>query len=176
MTLNFIILFICLFIPSMMLLSFGILTLLQNFFSAPYVPSSAKKLAAALEELGLPQAGRFIDLGSGDGGITLMAAKYFHQSSGVEINPYLWLFSNLRKLFHPKRKNIHFICKSFFRMKFHDYDVMYIYLFPELMAKLEDKLFAELPKGSTIISHTFKFPNHQPERTINKHYHIYSTK
>lgn len=50
---------------------------------------------------------------------------------------------------------------------------MYVYLFPEVMAKLEDKIFSEMPKGSTIISHTFAFKKHKPENKLNNHYLIY---
>lgn len=164
---------ICLFLPSLILLSFGLIIITQNFYTAPYVPSSPWKLRALLKQLQLDSKSRFIDIGSGDGSTVLVGSEFFAKSTGIDMNPHLWVLSNIRKLFHSNKAKINFIYGSFFNIPFNEYDVMYIYLFPEVMEKLEDKIFSEMPKGSTIISHTFSFKKHQPVEKLNKHYLIY---
>lgn len=154
-------------------MSFGIIMIVQNFFTAPYVPSSPGKLRKLLEELKLDPKSHFIDIGSGDGGTVLVGAEFFAKSAGIEMNPYLWILSNFRKLISRNRSKLNFLLGSFFNISFKEYDVMYIYLFPEIMAKLEDKIFSEMSKGSTVISHTFAFKKHQPEQKLNKHYLVY---
>ena len=39
----------------------------------------------------------FIDIGSGDGRITLLGADYFEKSQGIEINRWLVYYSALRR-------------------------------------------------------------------------------
>lgn len=167
-------LYICCFaLPSAFILTFCIIALLQNFFSAPFVPSSGKKFDALLAELNLDKQKKIIDIGCGDGRIVFTAAKYFDNVTGIEVNPYLHIYNQTRRLFSPNREKVKFKLGSIFREDFHKYGLVYVYLFPEMMHKLEDKLFSELPKGSWIISHTFKFAKREPIRKLHKHYLIY---
>ena len=66
-------------------------------FGAPYVPSLKKEVKAAFKEL-YPVSKRdtVVDLGSGDGGVLLEAAKYGAKCYGYELNPLLVLISRIR--------------------------------------------------------------------------------
>lgn len=165
---------LCLLLPSLILISLAVIFLVQNFTSAPYVPSSAHKLVNVFEQLNLPRNATFLDLGSGDGRHVFAASQYFKAAHGVEVNPYLWVWSLLWHKLINRKPNVKFIRRSFFNLHLAPYSVVYIYLFPQLMAKLESKLFRELPKGSIIISHTFKFDQHEPTNRLSKHYWIYT--
>ncbi len=158
---------------STFLTTFGLILTLQQFFAVPYVPSSPKKLRLVLQKLGIKPGSNFLDMGSGDGGQVLMAAGFGLHATGIEINPYLFLICALRRLIHPKRKNIHFIWGSFFKQNLSKYDVVYTYLFPSVVNTLEEKLFSELPTGATIITHTFTFQHRQPSQIIDKYFYVY---
>lgn len=156
------------------LLSFGVFLVVQNIFTVPYVPSRFPKVRKVLQEVRIDKNTKFIDLGSGDGTIVLMAAGMgAAKATGLDINPFLIAISKFRNLFNRRRRKVDFQLKSFFHQDFSDYNFVYTYLFPELMEKLEDKLFAELPKGATILSNTFTFKKHKPEKTIEKRFFLY---
>lgn len=63
-------------------------------FCLPYIPATKQQVSnifKALEE----QKGSLLDIGSGDGRIVLEAAERGFQSSGVELNLWLVLFSRI---------------------------------------------------------------------------------
>lgn len=163
-----------LFLLMLFLLSFGIFLVVQNIFTVPYVPSRFPKVRKVLQEVGIDKKTKFIDLGSGDGTIVFMAAGMgAAKATGLDINPFLIAISKFRNLFSRRRDKVNFQLKSFFHQNFSGYNFVYTYLFPELMEKLEDKLFAELPKGAIVLSNTFTFREHKPVKTINKKFYMY---
>jgi hypothetical protein len=54
-----------------------------------------------------------------------------------------------------------------------DYDYIYLYLFPEFMAKIEDWIFKNKSKNTIIISNSFKFAKHKPFKIIDKKIYLY---
>lgn len=159
----------------LLLLSFGVFLVVQNIFTVPYVPSRFPKVKKVLHEIGIDEHTKFIDLGSGDGTIVFMAAGMgAARATGLDINPFLLAISKFRNLFNRHKGAVDFQLKSFFHQDFQHYNFVYTYLFPELMEKLEDKLFAELPRGATILSNTFTFKKHKPAKTIDKKFYVYT--
>lgn len=163
-----------LFLLMLFLLSFGILLVVQNIFTVPYVPSRFPKVKKVLREIGISKQTKFIDLGSGDGTIVFMAAGMgAAKTTGLDINPFLVVISKFRNLLNHRRGRVDFQLKSFSKHDFSGYNFVYTYLFPELMEKLEDKLFAELPQGAIVLSNTFTFKKHLPEKVIEKKFFVY---
>jgi SAM-dependent methyltransferase len=70
---------------------------------APYVPTLKKQAAVALDLMSLNKGDVIVDLGSGDGGVLIAAAKKGYRAVGIEINPLLYLISKFRT---KKFKNI----------------------------------------------------------------------
>lgn len=71
---------------------------LRAFLGAPYLPSSTAAFRAVLEHV--PELNRknlkLLDVGSGDGRIIVEAARRGYSSMGIEVNPWLYIGSNLR--------------------------------------------------------------------------------
>ncbi len=174
MNIGFILLLIC----ELLLMVFAIYLVGSWLMKTPFYPSSVKKLDKIYTEgkLKLTPNSRFIDVGSGDGRIVLWAAKKnVEVAHGIEYNPFLSLFSKLILFVNNVRGKTKIMNKDFTHHIYTDYDAVYMYIFPEYMEKLKEKLFSELPKGSMIISNTFKFHGVEPDERIEK-FNIYYVK
>ncbi len=133
---------------------------------------SSNKVWRALEDL-LPPEGksiRFIDLGSGLGGVLTHLARIRPDGhyTGVESAPLPLLWSWLRT-------------RSYLNCEVHwgsiwdenigacdlaQYDVVFAYLSPVPMERLWRKARVEMRPGTVLISSTFSIPDHQPDECI----------
>lgn len=130
---------------------------------------SSSKVWRALEGF-LPEAKtgfRFIDLGSGLGGVLTHLARarpdghYF----GVESAPLPFLWSWLRiKLGGSRNCNIRW--HSIWNCNLAQYDVVFAYLSPVPMERLWRKARAEMRPGTVFISSTFAVPEQTPHETV----------
>lgn len=135
-------------------------------FSAPFYPSSKRQLNEALEKLNIHLQGEFIDLGSGDGRIARYATTLGLNATGVEQNPFLSLYSRFTNVF--KSQKVKYLNRDLFKIDYSSYDIVYLYLYPKLMDKLEPTLFTQMKKNSLIISNTFTFKNTKPWKEYNR--------
>ncbi len=133
-------------------------TIYATVSGAPFVPSMKIRVEKMMELANLQPNDRAIDLGSGDGRITLAAAKYCQQSDGVEINPGLYWISKIRQKMQ-KVKNINFTRASLWNVNLSPYNVIFIYFIPHRMNKLAKKIRREMLPGSRVISNGFSFPD-----------------
>lgn len=134
----------------------------------PFYPSSPKKLENLINSGHIKINGKnFIDVGSGDGRFVVWAASNGYYAEGIEFNPFLTLASRF-KLFVRRLKNAKIYNKDFNNHDFSKYDVVYLYIFPEHMDKIKDKLFEELKPKSVIIASTFKFSGIDPDDVFDK--------
>lgn len=140
-----------------------------GFSGAPYLPTSKKKLKAALA-LAEIKAGEIVgDLGCGDGRFLFLASRETpaRMVIGWEISLLPYLASMIKKLFrfrHSRKVIIHYA--SFYQADFSQLDVIYCFGLPRVMKKLEPKLLRELKPGSRLVSYAFSLPNLQPAKTI----------
>lgn len=159
---------------SFILISFSFILIAQNLFTVPFVPSSRRKLRKVFAQLGFNENTKFIDLGSGTGTAVFAAANAgAGYAEGVEINPYLIAISNFIKLFSAKKEHVHFKLGSYYKVNIPEYNVVYVYLFPAIIHKMEDELFANIPPGGMLISNSFKFAKHEPSEILEKRFYIY---
>jgi len=126
---------------------------------APFVPSTNPVSKSMVQRAGIKKGMKIYDLGSGNGKLLMLAAKYGATAIGYEINPFLVITSNLRSMFSPYRRNIHTYWKNFWKADIHDADVVFVYLLPWKMDVLEKKLVHDCRRGCIIISNSFIFPN-----------------
>ena len=129
---------------------------------APYVPTKFEKIKKALKLAGLKKGEVFYELGSGDGRVVLEAAKMEAQSFGVEQSWIRVWFSRF------KAKQLNLIKADFFHgdifdRHYYNADVVFIYLLPKGVEKLEKKLRQELEKGSRVITQTYHFKHWRPK-------------
>jgi len=99
------------------------------------------------------------DLGSGNGKLLFLSAKKGAIAKGLEINPYLVFLSNIRSFFSPYKNQVHTYWKNFWNVHLGQADVVFIYLLPWKMKKLEEKLLRECKKRTVVVSNSFIFPH-----------------
>lgn len=154
---------------------FGIIADLK---AAPYVPSSKSKrktIKKFLEEVRKRHKGhnpkqlKFIDLGSGSGTIVFEAAELGFDAVGIEYSPYLVWTARLRAKLCGLN-NADFKRADLFSANLSEYDVVFSYLMPKAMKKLEKKLENELKPGAVFIAESFKLPNKKPSKVENRVY------
>ena len=126
------------------------------------MPSKSRSLIPFLKKLGLKQGQLLYDMGSGDGTVLKHATKTLGlRSIGVELNPYLVMFSRLRLL--PQRKLTKVIYGDQWKLPIpSDVDVVYAFILPKYMTKLEKKLKKELQKPTLVVTYSFELPGHEP--------------
>ena len=158
--------------------------LVTIFFEAPFVPSAGRAVSAMLKAADIKPGEIVYDLGSGDGRLVRAAARRGARAIGVERSQLLVLWSktifvissvarNLTRYFRhdvisigKARDDSRFICANFYSIDLKDADVVFTYLFPNVMAKLKDKFEKELHPGSRVVSYAFKVPGWTPKERI----------
>jgi predicted RNA methylase len=97
------------------------------------------------------------DLGSGDGGLLITAAKEFGaRGLGVEIDPLRVWISRIAIRLTGQSENIKIIRKNFFDADITDGTVIFMYLIPKTLARLKPKLIKELKPGTRIVTFVYR--------------------
>ena len=134
--------------------------------AGPYVPSPTSVVS---DMLNLAQVGPkdfVIDLGSGDGRIVLTAAKVFGaRGFGVDINEKLVKEANEAARLQGVADRASFTIQDLFKTDISKATVLTMYLLPNTVNMLKDKLLAELRPGARIISHDYPLTGWVPEDT-----------
>lgn len=133
--------------------------LVHAVYLIPFVPSKTKVVTKMIHAANLRPNQTVIDLGCGDGRLLFAAEKSVKNitSIGFEIAPLVYLAAQLRKLLQRSKAKIHF--KSLFHADLRNANVIFCYLFPNVMAELAAKIHTECKPGTRIISNTFTIPN-----------------
>ena len=130
--------------------------LISDLFGVPFVPTRNCSLEQIFDNIAFTKQDVFYDLGSGDGRLPFYINKrYGIKSVGIELNPLLYWFSQLKKNF-TKNDKVNFFRKNFFDLNLSKATVIYLFLFPEVVNRLYPKFSKECKKGTIIISHGFK--------------------
>jgi len=137
----------------------------------PFIPATdlqLKNIKTALEKHGTNRD--LIDIGSGDGRITRMAAEMdkFPVSWGIEINRWLVYYSSVKSLLSGQSSSTRFFKSDLWKHNFDKYGNIVIFGVGPMMSDLERKLFAEIDENTKIIACRFKFPNKTPIDTIGR--------
>lgn len=140
---------------------------------APFVPSVHTTGQIMINLARIKKGMKIYDLGSGDGRLLLLAAQQGATAVGLEINPFLVLFSKLRTIFFPYRNQITIRWQNFWSADISDADVVFVYLLPWRMKELEQLLKTQCKPGTRIISNSFIFPSLKLMKE-NREMHIYS--
>ncbi len=138
----------------------------QQINAGPYVPSPQSVVADMLKIAGIGPADFVIDLGSGDGRIVLTAAKvYGARGFGVEIQDNLVVLSNEAAKNEGLADRVKFLKQDLFKTDISQATVLTMYLLPNTVNMLSDKLQAELKPGTRILSHDYGLSGWIPEET-----------
>jgi protein-L-isoaspartate O-methyltransferase len=135
--------------------------------TAPYIPSPDGVVAEMLEMADVGPEDHVIDLGSGDGRIVLTAAKVFGASGmGVEIRRDLVALSNAAAREQGLADRVHFIEQDLFDTDISKASVVTMYLLPEMVNRLKDKLLGELQPGARVLSHDYPIEGWDYQRFV----------
>ena len=126
---------------------------------APFVPTTEATARSMITLAHLKPGVTVYDLGSGDGRLLLLAAQKGAKAIGIEINLILVIFTRVRFLFSPYRKLVSVRWQSFWKADMGNADVVFIYLLPLRMGRLEKLLIQKLKPGTIIVSNSFIFPH-----------------
>jgi hypothetical protein len=123
------------------------------------------KIAAVLNAVPLRPGQAVVDLGCGDGRFVAAAVRRYGVTGvGYEINLLPWLLARLRQLLIGKRLKI--FCRDFWKTDLGGADLVFCYLFPDILVPLAEKARAELKAGAVLVSCNFPLPDWEPERVL----------
>lgn len=128
---------------------------------APFVPTKNEKIKKALQLANLKKGEIFYELGSGDGRVVIEAANKKAISYGIEQSWLRVLYSRYIA-YKNHLPSAHFIHGNIFKQNLTKANVVFIYLLPKGVEKLDLKLHKELKKGSRVITQTYHFKNWKP--------------
>jgi phospholipid N-methyltransferase len=124
--------------------------------AGPYVPSPDSAVAAMLREANVGPDDYLIDLGSGDGKIVRTAATVFGaRGMGVEIQDHLVALSNDLAKQEGIADRVRFVNQDLFKTNISPATVVTMYLLPQTVNRLRDKLLDELRPGARVVSHDY---------------------
>jgi precorrin-6B methylase 2 len=128
---------------------------------APYVPTKIDSISKVLKLARVKKDKKFYELGSGDGRVVYEAARLGSEAVGIE-ESWLRVWYSIYQAKKFNLPNAKFYHGNIFKKKYADADIIYIYLLPKGIKKLEEKLPKELKKGTKIITQTYHFPKLKP--------------
>jgi SAM-dependent methyltransferase len=128
----------------------------------PFYPSGPAVWKAVEALLPSERPIRFIDIGSGFGGLIFHLARQRPGSNfiGTELAPLPWLASALRNRF--RGNHACFLRGDYNCLDFASYDVIFAYLSPAAMPTLWEKARAEMRPGTLLLSYEFLIPEVTP--------------
>jgi len=139
--------------------------IIAGLAGAPSVYANEKIIIEAIKLAGLKQNETFLDLGCGDGRSLIIAHQKCHAKAiGVEKSPFCFLQSKLKT---RQYKNITIRygdirnCQKLIAKA----DVIYLYLLPKMMPKIEDMIFNSIKANARVVSVSFVFKHHKPTRS-----------
>jgi SAM-dependent methyltransferase len=132
----------------------------------PFYPSRHFASCAVLQLLTTDRQVRFIDIGSGLGGLVLhlAAARPNSEFIGIELAPLPWLISRLRSV--TGNTNARFLRGDYQHLNFAQFDIVFAYLSPAVMSELWLKAKAEMRPGTMLLSYEFSILGKRPDLTI----------
>jgi len=143
-------------IVSVSIVILGVIHVLWPMFArrgAGFSPSAVKAARWAFQVVGV-RGKRVVDLGCGYGRVLALAKSMGAASvAGVEIDPIRWLICTARCL-----RMCRVVRGDMFKFDVSDADVVYIFQWPSVNARLAEKLRRELKPGAYVVSYMWEVP------------------
>lgn len=132
----------------------------------PLYLSNRKARQAVAAMLPESRAFRFIDLGSGLGGVPFYLAPRFPHGRfcGTETAPAPWLISCLRA--RLQHSSVTFMRRDYATLDLADFDVVFAFLSPAAMPALWKQAQTQMRSGSLFVSLSFAVSDRQPDHAV----------
>lgn len=140
-----------------------------NFLGAPSIYSNKVAMSDAMKFAEVKPGQTVIDLGCGNAKSLVIAAKHFGAKGiGVEKSPLCYIQASLNVLMNHQQKNVKILFGDFSVAEkyLRKADVVYLYLLPALLGKIEKWLFATVSKETKVVSLSFEFPNQKSVASV----------
>jgi len=133
----------------------------------PYVPTPEPVVDRMLEMAAVSEDDVVYDLGSGDGRIVLRAVQKYdvQRAVGIEIVPELVRQSRNYARLAGVADRVTFRKADLFDVPLDDATVVTMYLFTDVITRLQPKLLRELDPGDRIVSHEYTGDDRWPPDT-----------
>ncbi len=141
--------------------------IITGFKKAPYVPSFRYHLNLMKKHLQLEKWAKIVDLWCGDGkALRFFTTVFWLQGTWYDLNPFVIHYGRVLDLLLWFR-DIVLIRSNFTQAQLKEYTYVYLYLWPEQMISIEDRVFEHVSKNTVIISNSFTFIKHKSFDSIH---------
>jgi SAM-dependent methyltransferase len=131
---------------------------------ALYVSTARARIHTFLDAVRMTPEQNLVDLGCGDGRVLRYANKrYGVRAVGYEINLLAYLKARCLCLFKP---GIRIALKNFWQADISEADVIFCYLYPDVLKRLALKLSQELKPGAVVVCGNFSLPGWSPSEVL----------
>ena len=131
----------------------------------PYAATRPELVERMLDMAGVRAGDRVLDLGTGDGRILIAATKRGASGLGVDIDPVLVADARASARAASVADRARFEARDLFATPLAGYDVVTMFLLPEVNMRLRPRLLADLAPGARVVSHVFDMGDWRPDRT-----------
>ncbi len=133
----------------------------------PYVPTPMNVVDAMLEMGGVGPDDFLVDLGSGDGRISIRAAqRYGTRGFGVDLDDQLVRSATEDAHRQGVASKVQFEARNIFATDVSQATVVTAYLLSSVNQRLRPRLFEQLKPGTRIVTHDFAFGEWAPDRKL----------
>ena len=131
---------------------------------ALYVSTSRVRISALMDALPMRPDQLLIDIGCGDGRVLRQAwRRYGVRGIGYELNLLAYLKAKVLCLGF---KDIKVTRRDFWTVDLSGADIVFCYLFPDVMQDLSAKFSSELKPGTVVVSCNFDLPGFSPDQVL----------
>jgi tRNA G46 methylase TrmB len=129
------------------------------FSDVPFVPINRKQILKTTELLNIKSGDKVLEIGSGDGRLLLYMSKRYPNVNfvGIEINPTLVWFSNIKKTLVGRRNVVFVIGDALNFNEYGQYNKICFYMYDGFTKKLLEKYEKVFKKGTSVLSVGFGF-------------------
>lgn len=155
-------------IEALIVMFIGIPTIYALFFGSPFVPTTMYAVREIIKNIEIKKGMKIYELGCGDARFLTTISKEADISAvGFEYSPMVYMLAKARNFF-KRGKNVKILYKSYINYSLADADIVFCFLLPQRMEKLQEKLKKECKKGTLIIAHGFPFSEMKQTLHIQK--------
>lgn len=143
----------------------SIVTVFPITRGAMFHPSASIRVKTVLDRVPMAPGDLLVDIGCGDGRVLRAARlRYGVRARGFEVNPVAYVLARIRTL---GMSGVEVRYSDFWKAGLDEADVVFCYLFPDVMKRVAEKLEAELRSGTRVVSCNFPLPGWTPEGILH---------
>jgi hypothetical protein len=131
---------------------------------ALYVSTTRARIAAFIDAVPMKKGQIMMDLGCGDGRVLRAVCKNFNiRAIGFEINLLAYIKARILSL---GLRQVEIRRQNFWSQNLAGADLVFCYLYPDVMPRLSVKLKTELRPDTLVVSCNFALPGFKPLRVL----------